>query len=62
MKGLHLSKKFRLLKYFKNFMKFQADVAEWLRRRKWNQIPIGSVGSNPTDREFFLIIVFIVEF
>ena len=32
-------------------------MAEWLRRLTRNQIPSGSVGSNPTDREgnFLLI-------
>ena len=30
-----------------------AVVAEWLRRLTRNQIPSGSVGSNPTDCEFF---------
>ena len=28
-----------------------AVVAEWLRRLTRNQIPSGSVGSSPTDRE-----------
>ncbi len=32
----------------------QAVVAERLRRLTRNQIPSGSVGSNPTDREYFL--------
>jgi hypothetical protein len=31
-----------------------AVVAERLRRLTRNQIPSGSVGSNPTDRENFL--------
>ena len=30
-----------------------ADVAEWLRRLTRNQIPSGSVGSSPTDRDNF---------
>ena len=30
-----------------------AVVAEWLRRLTRNQIPFGSVGSNPTSCEFF---------
>jgi hypothetical protein len=30
-----------------------AVVAEWLRRLTRNQFPSGSVGSNPTDCEFF---------
>ena len=30
-------------------------MAERLRRLTRNQIPSGSVGSNPTDREIFLI-------
>ena len=30
-----------------------AVVAEWLRRLTRNQIPSGSVGSNPTDCENF---------
>ena len=29
-------------------------MAEWLRRLTRNQIPSGSVGSNPTDCETFL--------
>ena len=29
----------------------KAVVAEWLRRLTRNQIPSGSVGSSPTDRE-----------
>ncbi len=33
----------------------QAVVAERLRRLTRNQIPSGSVGSNPTDREYFYI-------
>ena len=33
----------------------RAVVAEWLRRLTRNQIPSGSVGSNPTDCEIFLI-------
>ena len=33
----------------------QAVVAEWLRRLTRNQIPFGSVGSNPTSCETFLI-------
>ena len=32
-------------------MKFWAVVAERLRRLTWNQIPSGSVGSNPTSCE-----------
>ena len=32
----------------------EAVVAEWLRRLTRNQIPSGSVGSNPTDCEAFL--------
>ena len=31
----------------------KAVVAEWLRRLTRNQFPSGSVGSNPTDCEFF---------
>ena len=31
----------------------EAVVAEWLRRLTRNQIPFGSVGSSPTDCEFF---------
>ncbi len=31
----------------------KAVVAEWLRRLTRNQIPSGSVGSNPTDCETF---------
>ena len=31
----------------------EAVVAEWLRRLTRNQIPSGSVGSNPTDCEYF---------
>ena len=30
-----------------------AVVAEWLRRLTRNQIPSGSVGSSPTDRDNF---------
>uniref|UniRef100_A0A8D8TFV9 Uncharacterized protein n=1 Tax=Cacopsylla melanoneura TaxID=428564 RepID=A0A8D8TFV9_9HEMI len=33
---------------------YQAVVAEWLRRLTRNQIPSGSVGSNPTDCVIFL--------
>ena len=33
--------------------RFAAVVAEWLRRLTRNQIPSGSVGSSPTDREGF---------
>ena len=29
-------------------------MAEWLRRLTRNQFPSGSVGSNPTDCEYFL--------
>ena len=38
-----------------------AVVAERLRRLTRNQIPSGSVGSNPTDREIFFrfILVFV---
>ena len=32
----------------------RAVVAEWLRRLTRNQIPSGSVGSNPTDCEKYL--------
>ena len=32
-----------------------ADVAEWLRRLTRNQIPSGSVGSNPTICECLLV-------
>ncbi len=35
-----------------------AVVAEWLRRLTRNQIPSGSVGSNPTDCETTLFISF----
>ena len=31
-----------------------AVVAEWLRRLTRNQIPFGSVGSNPTSCEFII--------
>ena len=31
----------------------KAVVAEWLRRLTRNQIPSGSVGSNPTNCEIF---------
>ena len=31
-----------------------ADVAEWLRRLTRNQIPSGSVGSNPAVCDLFL--------
>ena len=31
----------------------KAVVAEWLRRLTRNQIPSGSVGSNPTDCEMY---------
>ena len=38
----------------------EAVVAEWLRRLTRNQIPSGSVGSNPTDCEslFFFSVGF----
>ena len=43
-----------------------AVVAEWLRRLTRNQIPSGSVGSNPTNRGvrflFFIVISFLVKF
>ena len=35
----------------KNLLYNVAVVAEWLRRLTRNQIPSGSVGSNPTDCE-----------
>ena len=31
-----------------------ADVAEWLRRLTRNQIPSGSVGSNPTICVYYI--------
>ncbi|KAK6641879.1 hypothetical protein RUM44_013599 [Polyplax serrata] len=38
--------------------KVSAVVAEWLRRLTRNQIPSGSVGSNPTDCETALATAF----
>ena len=35
-----------------NYLCKNADVAEWLRRLTRNQIPYGSVGSNPTSCDF----------
>ena len=35
-----------------------ADVAEWLRRLTRNQIPSGSVGSNPAVCDLFLLLTF----
>ena len=32
-----------------------AVVAEWLRRLTRNQFRSAGVGSNPTDREYFLV-------
>ena len=37
---------------YKFIIFIKAVVAEWLRRLTRNQIPSGSVGSNPTDCEF----------
>ena len=40
----------------------RAVVAEWLRRLTRNQIPSGSVGSNPTDCEIFsALVIYVVE-
>ena len=39
---------------FKFIIWYEAVVAEWLRRLTRNQIPSGSVGSSPTDREMML--------
>ena len=36
---------------YKFIIFIKAVVAEWLRRLTRNQIPSGSVGSNPTDCE-----------
>ena len=36
-----------------NMQSVKAVVAEWLRRLTRNQIPSGSVGSSPTDRDNF---------
>lgn|SRR6056300_722678 len=38
----------------------RAVVAEWLRRLTRNQIPSGSVGSNPTDCEKILFCQFYI--
>ncbi len=38
---------------FRSNLKYRAVVAERLRRLTRNQIPSGSVGSNPTDCGFF---------
>ena len=38
-----------------------ADVAEWLRRLTRNQIPSGSVGSNPAVGDVFLFVAFRTE-
>ena len=47
-------------------LQWHAVVAEWLRRLTRNQIPSGSVGSNPTDCEknfykFYKIVLFLSE-
>jgi hypothetical protein len=54
------SKNFFILNFVKNFeflifsvLATKAVVAERLRRLTRNQIPSGSVGSNPTDCEIF---------
>ncbi len=43
-----------LTTFLKLYIQYQAVVAEWLRRLTRNQIPSGSVGSNPTDCEIIL--------
>ena len=42
---------------FGNVLK-EAVVAEWLRRLTRNQFRSAGVGSNPTDRESFLVAAF----
>ena len=37
-------------------------MAEWLRRLTRNQIPSGSVGSSPTDREMGIILLKVIIF
>ena len=64
LKNTHISLEIRspLLVYFENYqlhcnwsyvtlfrLWIFAVVAEWLRRLTWNQIPSGSVGSNPAN-------------
>ena len=41
---------------------YRAVVAEWLRRLTRNQIPSGSVGSNPTDCEIFSHIKILLQY
>ena len=48
---LFLGQRHSLFSYLKNKCQ-DAVVAEWLRRLTRNQIPSGSVGSNPTDCEY----------
>ena len=41
--------------------KSRAAVAEWLRRLTRNQIPSGSVGSNPTNCGWYFVLTITIN-